>query len=68
LCVGQREALLDLKGFETIGTVKTAVSARTRDVDPVPVRIYLAAADGDKCTVAGKSVVPGWLLFLNPSP
>jgi DNA-binding beta-propeller fold protein YncE len=56
--------------FETIGTVKTAVSARTMDVDPVSGRIYLAAADQDKTTVAGKSIVPGSLklLFLDPSP
>ncbi len=69
--------------FEPVATLKTAVSARTMDVDPVSGRIYLAAADLENAGPAGShsgttgapsmhkpGIVPGSLklLFLDPSP
>jgi DNA-binding beta-propeller fold protein YncE len=61
----------DPNSFETIATIKTAVSARTMDIDPATGRIYLAAADHDKSapSSAGRSIVPGSLklLFLDPA-
>jgi DNA-binding beta-propeller fold protein YncE len=73
----------DADHFETVATLKTAVSARTMDVDPVSGRIYLAAAELENAPPAelhagtsGASatrkpgILPGSLklLFLDPTP
>jgi YVTN family beta-propeller protein len=58
--------------FATIATVKTAISARTMDIDPVSGRIYLVAAEIESGAAPGRrpSIVPGSLklLFLDPAP
>ena len=63
----------DAKTFVTLGTVKTAVSARTMAIDPESGRIYLAAADLDPNApppTSGRNmkIIPGSfrLLFLDP--
>jgi YVTN family beta-propeller protein len=64
----------DAKTFVALGTVKTAVSARTMTIDPETGRIYLAAADLDPAAppaTSGRTMkfTPGSfkLLFLDPS-
>ena len=61
----------DPQTFEPLATVKTAVSARTMDIDPASGRIYLVAADTAPAATEGArpSVVPGSLklLFLDPA-
>ena len=65
----------DPQTFVAVGTVKTAVTARTMGIDPETGRLYLAAADveatpADAAAKAGgrPKVVPGSLklLFLDP--
>lgn len=67
----------DPQTYVSLGTVKTAISARTMGIDPDTGRLYLAAADVE-ATPADASqagahrpkVVPGSLklLFLDPMP
>lgn len=61
----------DPQTFVPLATVKTAVSARTMDIDPASGRIYLVAADiMPAATEAGRpSIVPGSLklLFIDPA-
>lgn len=61
----------DAETFVSVGSVKTALSARTMGIDPVTGRIYLAAADVDPKTTQQKrpAIVPGSLklLFLDPT-
>ena len=63
----------DAKTFVDLGTVKTAVSARTMAIDPDTGRIYLAAAELDPTApppTSGRDmkIIPGSfkLLFLDP--
>lgn len=63
----------DAKTFVDLGTVKTAVSARTMAIDPDTGRIYLAAAELDSTApppTSGRDmkIIPGSfrLLFLDP--
>lgn len=65
----------DPQTFVSLGTVKTAISARTMAIDPDTGRLYLAAADveatpADATKPGGRpKVVPGSLklLFLDPA-
>ena len=61
----------DPQSFLALPSVKTTVSARTMDIDPVSGRIYLVAADTDATTANGgkPSVVPGSLklMFMDPA-
>lgn len=65
----------DPQTFVSLGTVKTAVSARTMGIDPDTGRLYLAAADveatpADATKPGGRpKIVPGSLklLFLDPA-
>jgi YVTN family beta-propeller protein len=62
----------DPQTFVPLATLKTAVSARTMDIDPASGRIFLVAADtGPPATEGGRpTVVPGSLklLFMDPVP
>jgi DNA-binding beta-propeller fold protein YncE len=67
----------DPQTFVSLGTVKTAVSARTMGIDPDTGRLYLAAAELEatppEASQSGAhrpKVVPGSLklLFLDPTP
>jgi DNA-binding beta-propeller fold protein YncE len=61
----------DPQSFVALASVKTALSARTMDIDPASGRIYLVAADTDPSTADGgkPAVVPGSvkLLFVDPA-
>jgi len=65
----------DPQTFVSLGTVKTALSARTMGIDPDTGRLYLAAADVEPIPAAAPNpagrpkVVPGSLklLFLDPA-
>jgi DNA-binding beta-propeller fold protein YncE len=63
----------DPQSFELVGTVKTAVSARTMSLDPETGRLFIAAA-ATEASEAGSTrrpkIVPGSLklLFLEPGP
>ncbi len=66
----------DARTFVSLGSIKTAVTARTMGIDPATGRIYLAAADVDTKAApaqggAGRrpQLVPGSLklLFLDPA-
>jgi YVTN family beta-propeller protein len=66
----------DPENFVSLGSVKTAITARTMGIDPQTGRIYLAAADPQpgaaapaKSALAPPPVVPGSLklLFLDPA-
>jgi DNA-binding beta-propeller fold protein YncE len=61
----------DPQTFVPFATVKTAVSARTMDIDPASGRIYLVAADTMPAAaeVGRPTIVPGSLklLFLDPA-
>lgn len=58
------------EAFVPIATIKTAVSARTMDLDPESGRLYLVAADLEPATADKPHAVPGSLrlLFLDPKP
>jgi DNA-binding beta-propeller fold protein YncE len=60
----------DADTFLPVATVKTAVSARTMDLDPETGRLYLVAADLESPAVGRPHAVPGTLrlLFLDPKP
>jgi DNA-binding beta-propeller fold protein YncE len=61
----------DPQTFVPLATVKTAVSARTMDIDPASGRIFLVAADTIPAAAEGgrPTVVPGSLklLFMDPA-
>jgi YVTN family beta-propeller protein len=72
---------LDANHFVAVGTIKTAITARTMAIDPVSGRLYIAAADVDATAAAHGAppapgarrplpIVPGSLklLFLDPVP
>lgn len=60
----------DAETFLPVATIKTAISARTMDIDPETGRLYLVAADLESPAVGRPHAVPGSLrlLFLDPSP
>ena len=61
----------DRQTFVSLGSLKTALSARTMAIDPATGRIYLAAADVDPTKGSDtRAIVPGSLklLFLDPPP
>jgi YVTN family beta-propeller protein len=60
----------DADSFVPVATIKTAVSARTMDIDPETGRLYLVAADLESPAVGRPHAVPGSLrlLFLDPMP
>jgi DNA-binding beta-propeller fold protein YncE len=69
----------DARTFTDLGSIKTAVTARTAGIDPATGRLYLAAADIDTAKAAAAQpaggqrrrppLVPGSLklLFLDPA-
>jgi hypothetical protein len=72
---------LDANHFVAVGTIKTAITARTMAIDPISGRLYIAAADVDATAAAHGAppapgarrplpIVPGSLklLFLDPVP
>jgi len=62
---------LDPQTFVSLGTLKTAVTARTMAIDPGSGRIYLAAGDVDPTAGSDThAIVPGSLklLFVDPAP
>jgi YVTN family beta-propeller protein len=58
----------DAETFVPVATIKTAVSARTMDLDPETGRLYLVAAELESPAVGRPHAVPGSLklLFLDP--
>jgi DNA-binding beta-propeller fold protein YncE len=63
----------DPQSFALVGTVKTAVSARTMTIDPQTGRLFIAAASTEASAPGSTQrpkVVPGSLklLFLDPGP
>ena len=60
----------DADSFVPVATIKTAISARTMDLDPESGRLYLVAADLDSPATGRPHALPGSLrlLFLDPKP
>lgn len=60
----------DADSFVPAATIKTAISARTMDLDPETGRLYLVAADLESPSAGRPHAVPGSLrlLFLDPKP